>query len=292
MWEKRLVEILLVSNILHKCRIFSHSENIFAFTVYQHLANTNMQMLLVLNIWVEFFLVVFNELLYVLPNVWQVPNLCPWICIPSGKSIFRTQADNGFKNVFRVLWNWNSFQISLVSTKCLGKCYTEMSLLVALVCTGFWNWENCLQIYGLSGTNPLPVGHMSPQPGSPGYTMMRGYLMPGPHMVQYHRPNVSGAITDGTTTAMQIPYHSGIVASIGAWIHFSSHLNLQLHGFEHWNNERGCSSGIVMPSPGQPQIAVRSHLPQFPQGSGSNQMSGWIAGGGRRCTISSFILNL
>nr|GMD49209.1 RNA-binding protein 38-like [Ipomoea batatas]GMD56411.1 RNA-binding protein 38-like [Ipomoea batatas] len=81
---------------------------------------------------------------------------------------------------------------------------------------------------------------MSPQPGSPGYTMMRGYLMPGPHMVQYHRPNVSGAITDGTTTAMQIPYHSG----------------------------------IVMPSPGQPQIAVRSHLPPFPQGSGSNQMSG------------------
>ncbi|XP_019177395.1 PREDICTED: RNA-binding protein 38-like [Ipomoea nil] len=97
------------------------------------------------------------------------------------------------------------------------------------------------QIYGLSGTNPLPVGHMSPQPGSPGYTMVRGYLMPGPHhMVQYHRPNVSGTITDGTTTAMQIPYHSG----------------------------------IVMPSLGQPQIAVRSHLPQFPQGSGSNQMSG------------------
>lgn len=115
----------------------------------------------------------------------------------------------------------------VISLKCL--CWLHLFLLASEV-------GNSLQIYGLSGTigtNPLPVGHMSPQPGSPGYTMVRGYLMPGPHMVQYHRPNASGAITDGTTT-MQIPYHSGSIASV---VHFSFHLNLHLNGFEHWNND-------------------------------------------------------
>ncbi|CAH9084917.1 unnamed protein product [Cuscuta europaea] len=96
------------------------------------------------------------------------------------------------------------------------------------------------QMYGLSGTNSLSFGHMSPQPGNPGYPMMRGYFMPGPHMVQYHhRPNVSGAITDNTST-MQMPYHSG----------------------------------VIMPSVGQPQAAVRSHLLHFPRGSASDRVSG------------------
>lgn len=95
------------------------------------------------------------------------------------------------------------------------------------------------QMYGLVGTNSMPYGHLSPQPGSPGYTMMQGYFMPGPHMAQYHhRPNVGGAVTDNIPI-MQRPYHSG----------------------------------IAMPSMGQSQVAVRSHSLQFPHSSSSDQTS-------------------
>ncbi|XP_027770544.1 RNA-binding protein 24-like isoform X2 [Solanum pennellii] len=97
------------------------------------------------------------------------------------------------------------------------------------------------QMYGIPstvGTNTLQFGQLGAQPGSPAYAY-RGHLMTGPHMVQYQRPNASGAMTDNVPL-MQLPYHSG----------------------------------ITMPSPRQPQTAVQARPPQFTQSSGSDQMAG------------------
>lgn len=65
-------------------------------------------------------------------------------------------------------------------------------------------------MYGIPstvGTNTLQFGQLGAQPGSPAYAY-RGHLMTGPHMVQYQRPNASGAMTDNVPL-MQLPYHSG-----------------------------------------------------------------------------------
>ncbi|XP_019172140.1 PREDICTED: RNA-binding protein 24-like [Ipomoea nil] len=66
------------------------------------------------------------------------------------------------------------------------------------------------QIYDMAstvGTNTLSFGHVGSQPGSPGYTMMRGYFVSSSHMVQYLRPNVNGAIGNYNIT----PYYSGTI---------------------------------------------------------------------------------
>lgn len=69
-----------------------------------------------------------------------------------------------------------------------------------------------LQIYDMAstvGTNTLSFGHVGTQPGSPGYTMMRGYVMSSSHMVQHLRPNnvSGGAISTYNVAAMQTPYY-------------------------------------------------------------------------------------
>lgn len=107
------------------------------------------------------------------------------------------------------------------------------------------------QMYGIPstvGTNTLQFGQLGAQPGSPAYAY-RGHLMTGPHMVQYQRPNASGAMTDNVPL-MQLPYHSVKVL------------------------DYPISSGITMPSPRQPQTAVQARPPQFTQSSGSDQMAG------------------
>lgn len=72
------------------------------------------------------------------------------------------------------------------------------------------------QVYDMAstvGTNTLSFGHVGSQPGSPGYTMMRGYFVSSSHMVQYLRPNVSEAISTYNVAAMQTPSYSGMTTS-------------------------------------------------------------------------------
>lgn len=67
------------------------------------------------------------------------------------------------------------------------------------------------QMYGLQGTinTNLSYGQMAhPSPGTLGYRAIQGFVMPGPQIVQYGRPNVSGATTE-TIPTTQMPYLTG-----------------------------------------------------------------------------------
>nr|GLL19624.1 RNA-binding protein 24-like [Ipomoea trifida] len=100
-----------------------------------------------------------------------------------------------------------------------------------------------LQMYDMAstvGTNTLSFGHVGSQPGSPGYTMMRGYFVSSSHMVQYLRPNVSGAISTYNVAAMQTPYYSG----------------------------------TITPSLVQSHTAIPAHSPRFTPDNNSEQASG------------------
>lgn len=63
---------------------------------------------------------------------------------------------------------------------------------------------------GAAGTNAFPYGQLG-QPGTLGYRPIQGFIMPGgpgPHLMQYGRPNVSGAMSE-TIAAVQAPYFTG-----------------------------------------------------------------------------------
>ncbi|WOG83968.1 hypothetical protein DCAR_0103147 [Daucus carota subsp. sativus] len=69
---------------------------------------------------------------------------------------------------------------------------------------------------GAAGTNAFPYGQLG-QPGTLGYRPIQGFVMPGgpgPHLMQYGRPNVSGAISE-TIPTVQAPYFTGMSPSMG-----------------------------------------------------------------------------
>lgn len=72
-------------------------------------------------------------------------------------------------------------------------------------------------MYGVPGTvntNVLPYGQMGhPPPGSIGYRCLQSFVMPGPHMVQYGRPSVSGPIPE-TIPTIQTPHFTGNTLSL------------------------------------------------------------------------------
>lgn len=70
--------------------------------------------------------------------------------------------------------------------------------------------QNQPQMYNLPGsvnTNAYSYGQLG-HPGALGYRPVQGVLMPGPHLMQYGRPNVSGAMPE-TSPAIQASYLSG-----------------------------------------------------------------------------------
>lgn len=63
---------------------------------------------------------------------------------------------------------------------------------------------------GAAGTSAFPYGQLG-QPGTLGYRPIQGFVMPGgpgPHLMQYGRPNVSGAMSE-TIPTVQAPYFTG-----------------------------------------------------------------------------------
>lgn len=100
--------------------------------------------------------------------------------------------------------------------------------------------QNYVQIYGVPGTAGAglysygQVGH--PPSSSYGYVSPQSYGMPNQHVVQFAGPNVNGATA--AIPALQAPYPAGMAA----------------------------------PAPGQAQIIVTAHSPQFT--SGSDQTAG------------------
>lgn len=69
------------------------------------------------------------------------------------------------------------------------------------------------QMFGMPGsmnTNVFPFGQMG-VPGSPGYRAPQGIVAPGPHVMSYSRPIVSGTnTTTETVTLSPAPYPTGV----------------------------------------------------------------------------------
>ncbi|KAI3426618.1 RRM domain-containing protein [Psidium guajava] len=92
--------------------------------------------------------------------------------------------------------------------------------------------QHFLQMYGAPPTDSSDMysfaqsGHLPP--GNHGYAMLRGYRMPGQHVMQLGGPNITGGTTAAVPT-IQVPYPTGIVA----------------------------------PAPGQTQMRLPTHSPQF-----------------------------
>lgn len=67
------------------------------------------------------------------------------------------------------------------------------------------------QLYNVPGsvnTNAYSYGQLVHPGGSLAYRPIQGFLMPGPHPVQYGRPNVSGPMPE-TIPSIQAPFASG-----------------------------------------------------------------------------------
>ncbi|KAI5683899.1 hypothetical protein M9H77_05127 [Catharanthus roseus] len=98
------------------------------------------------------------------------------------------------------------------------------------------------QMYGMPGAvspNTMMYGQMGqPSPSNFPYRTVRGYMIPGPSMLQYGRPIVCGVTTE-VIPSMHSPNHPG----------------------------------IPLPSPGPVQVILPTS-PQFTQSSGSDQMGG------------------
>ena len=67
-------------------------------------------------------------------------------------------------------------------------------------------------MYGIQGgvnTNLLPYGQIGlPSPNSVGYSTLQNLVMPAPHIVQYGRPNFTGATAE-TIPSIQTPQNTG-----------------------------------------------------------------------------------
>lgn len=60
---------------------------------------------------------------------------------------------------------------------------------------------------GAVNTNAFSYGQLG-HPGNLGYRPIQGYMTPGPHLMQYGRPNVSGAASE-TIPTIQATYLTG-----------------------------------------------------------------------------------
>ncbi|XP_031401199.1 RNA-binding protein 24-A-like isoform X2 [Punica granatum] len=102
--------------------------------------------------------------------------------------------------------------------------------------------QQYLHVYGVPGvptTGPYSYGQLGhPTSGSHGYTSLQNYGVPGQHLVQFAGPNLNGPTTAPPIPTIQAPYPTGVGG----------------------------------PVPGQPQIIVTAHSPQFT--SGSDQTAG------------------
>lgn len=69
------------------------------------------------------------------------------------------------------------------------------------------------QMYGMPGTmnsSVFPFGQVGPlPPGSPGYRASQGIVTPGPHVLAYSRPTVSGTTTENVPMS-PAPYVTGV----------------------------------------------------------------------------------
>ncbi|KAK4780376.1 hypothetical protein SAY87_016482 [Trapa incisa] len=102
--------------------------------------------------------------------------------------------------------------------------------------------QQYLHMYGLHGvasTGAYSYGQLAhPSSGNHGYTSLQNYATPGRHLAQFGVPTLNGITTSPAIPTIQAPYPTGVAGSV----------------------------------PGQPQIIVTTHSPQFT--SGSDQTAG------------------
>lgn len=132
-------------------------------------------------------------------------------------------------SIHRLILDILTVEISTFLRSCNIKCLeshielSDMSLFTSSsILQGVYNpymAQHYLQMYGAPSADSSDVysfgqsGHLPP--GNHGYTMLRGYRMPGQHIMQLGGPNITGGTTAAVPT-IQVPYPTSIFLTLSS----------------------------------------------------------------------------